>query len=330
MPDIQNIKFKKLTEQQVIISIDRLTRFKPTEEKYLRVFSDIITSNLIEPHLKKNDIQNMNYEVLKDIAVKIFNSSIESETVDLSINEKLKEYENSVFYNNEQTQILLDNKLDYTKAIPLIQKDAPKNLQWLKKLSQNENQIKQRNDNDLLYPIEQVVIAEGITEEILLPVFAQHCGYNFDKNGVKIIAAGGKNQVVKLYYKLREELKLPIFVLLDKDAQSNEYSINTRLRKSDKVYLLDSGEFEDLLPQELIIKTVNNEFKNFVSITKSDLEQDLPMVKILEELFKDKCLHEFKKAEFAQRVKAQIKSEKDISDELRKIIQNISLHKTSV
>ena len=53
MPDIQNIKFKKLTEQQVIISIDRLTRFKPTEEKYLRVFSDIITSNLIEPHLKK-------------------------------------------------------------------------------------------------------------------------------------------------------------------------------------------------------------------------------------------------------------------------------------
>ena len=139
MPDIQNIKFKKLTEQQVIISIDRLTRFKPTEEKYLRVFSDIITSNLIEPHLKKNDIQNMNYEVLKDIVVKIFNSSIESETVDLSINEKLKEYENSVFYNNKQTQILLDNKLDYTKAIPLIQKDAPKNLQWLKKLSSNEN-----------------------------------------------------------------------------------------------------------------------------------------------------------------------------------------------
>ena len=29
--------------------------------------------------------------------------------------------------------------------------------------------------------------------------------YYFDKNGVKIIAAGGKNQVVKLYYKMREE-----------------------------------------------------------------------------------------------------------------------------
>ena len=54
------------------------------------------------------------------------------------------------------------------------------------------------------------------------------------------------------------------------------------------------------------------------------------MVKILEELFKDKCLHEFKKAEFAQRVKSQIKSDKDISDELRQIVKNISLHKTSV
>ena len=124
---------------------------------------------------------------------------------------------------------------------------------------------------------------------------------------------------------MAEEIKLPIFVLLDKDAESNEYSINSRLRKQDTVHLIDSGEFEDLLPKSLIIKTINNEFKNFVSITRSDLEQDLPMVKILEELFKDKCLHEFKKAEFAQRVKQQIKTDNDISEELRQIVKELAL-----
>ena len=51
---------------------------------------------------------------------------------------------------------------------------------------------------------------------------------------------------------------------------------------------------------------------------------DMPTVKILEELFKDKCLHEFKKAEFAQRVKQQIKTDKDISDELRVIVKEIA------
>ena len=90
------MKYKKLTEQQIIISIDRLTRFKPVEEKYPRVFKDIIISNLIEPKYKKSSLDNMNYEELRDIAVEIFNSSVEPNN-DYSINEYLKKYETSTF-----------------------------------------------------------------------------------------------------------------------------------------------------------------------------------------------------------------------------------------
>lgn len=318
------MKFKKLTEKQIIISIDRLTRFKPTEEKYLRVFTDIILSNLIEPKIKKLDIEKMDYGKIRDIAVEIFNASFDTLNKDLSINQKLKNYENSTFENDENVQKLLDNELDYNSALALIDDDCEVlNLKWLKSLTFDNDMEFSRENNSLLYPIKTVVIAEGITEEILLPKFADFCGYDFNKYGTKVIAAGGKNQVVKLYYKLSKELKLPIFVLLDKDAQTNEESINTRLRDIDEVYLLDSGEFEDLLPKSLIVKTVNNEFKNFISITENDLTTDLSMVKTLEELFKDKCLHEFKKAEFAARVKQQISSDKDISDEVRKIINEI-------
>ena len=51
------MKYKKLTKEQIIISIDRLTRFKNTKEKYLRVFKDILTSCLLEPKLKKQEIE---------------------------------------------------------------------------------------------------------------------------------------------------------------------------------------------------------------------------------------------------------------------------------
>ena len=50
------MKYKLLTEEQILISIDRLTRFKETKQKYLRVYSDILVSNLIEPKLKKVEI----------------------------------------------------------------------------------------------------------------------------------------------------------------------------------------------------------------------------------------------------------------------------------
>lgn len=318
------MKYKKLSKNQILISIDRLTRFKPVEEKYRRVFNDIIFSNLIEPKYKKSDLEKMSNSDLRDIAVQIFNSSFSKNSKDTSINEKIKEYENNIYINEQSAQEFLDNEIDYKSAIDLISDDTDVlNLKWLKILSTDKNQINERKKNGLLYPIEKVVIAEGITEEILLPVFSDFCGYNFNQNGVKVLAAGGKNQVVKLYYKLAEELKIPIFVLLDKDAESNEYSINTKLRTQDKVYLLDSGEFEDLLPKNLIVKTVNNEFKNFIKISKSDLNTGMSMVKTLEELFKERCLHEFKKADFAQRVKSQVKYKSDISDEVKNIILKI-------
>ena len=194
------MKFKKLSEKQIIISIDRLTRFKPTEEKYLRVFKDIIVSNLIEPKIKKNELNNLDYTTLRDMAVEIFNSSFESNSNDFSINKILQDYENEVFINNKNVNILLDNKLDYKSAIKLLNNTEALNLKWLMSLNKNDTNKSERQEKGFLFPIESVVIVEGITEEILLPQFAKILGFDLLKNGIKIIPAGGKNQVVKLYY----------------------------------------------------------------------------------------------------------------------------------
>ena len=321
------MKYKNLTLEQLIISFDRLTRFKYTKDKYYRVFSDIILSNVINPVYKKTDIQKLSPADLTQIAEIVINSSLEelarADNSDFYINETLKAYENSIFNNDECTQFYLNNHIKYNLFIQFVNESCPINLRWLKLLPSSNNIIKLRQDNGLKFPIRKVLLAEGITEEILLPAFSKYLGFDFYKEGIQIIPAGGKNQVVKLYYKMAEELKIPIFILLDKDAEENIRQITPKLRNIDKIHLVSCGEFEDLLPKSLIIKTVNNELNNFASISEEDINDNLSEVENLENIFKIKGLHEFKKAEFAKLVRDNITQDSDISPEIAEIIMEL-------
>ncbi len=324
------MKYKTLTEQQIIISIDRLTRFKPTEEKYLRVFKDIIISNLIQPAVKKSELDLMDYSEIKNIAETIFNASLQAQDNDYTINLRLKGYENSVYNNSPEVQKLLNNKLNYKSALQLQEISRPLNLRWLSRLAENMPLEKLREKYSTRFPISKVILAEGITEEILLPKFGRLLGYDFDKKGIQVLGAGGKNQVVKTYYKLAEELKIPVFVLLDNDAKENLEQISRKLRPIDKVHLISSGEFEDLLPQSLIIKTINYELKNFATITGNEFNPELSAVANLIEVFRLKGLHEFKKADFAQKVEENLFDDTDISDEIRLIFKELKEDTTNI
>lgn len=331
----EQFKIKSLTKEQIIISVDRLTRFKPTEDKYLRVFKEIILSNLISPKFKKSELDVMDYAQMAKLVDDIFQVSLTSLNIHLSddfdINKKLLEYEKSVFIFDRNVEKLLNNKIDYLAVVKLFEDEKlPLNLKWLVSLSKSGDSVSNRAKSGLKFPIEKIIIVEGITEEILLPKFAKICGLDFDKAGVNLISAGGKNQVVKLFYMLSDILKLPIFVLMDSDAQDNYEEIKPKLREKDSVYILKSGEFEDILPLNLIKRTLNQYFRNYSSFKLEDLrenEQDgeqksLPMTKILEELFKSRGF-EFKKAEFATLVGNNIKDLKDVSPEIEIIISKL-------
>ncbi len=324
---MEDLKIKPLTTEQLIISVDRLTRFKETEVKYLRVFFDIITSNLLVPKYKKTELEKMDYTELTTLAESIINYSFKNLGINIqntgTINERLLNYEKSIFKITKNTEILLKNKINYDAFIHLLSGDIPKNLQWLKHLACDDDIKEIRNNMSLRFPVEKVLIVEGATEETLLPTFAQKCGYDFDKNGIYIISAGGKNQVVKLYYSLAEKLNIPIFVLLDKDAKENQEYIKTKLRNCDKIHLLNCGEFEDLLPLELVKRTLEYELNNISIIEQEILTIEEPMVKLLEEIFKTRGMHDFKKVEFAQMVRRNILLETDISAEIKAIITEV-------
>lgn len=312
------MKIKPLTKEQLIISIDRLTRFKETETKYLRVFKDIIVTNLIEPKIKRHELDEIDYEDIKNYAEEIINSSVANIQNDLQINQNLFEYENSVFNLSKNTQTLLKNKINYNAIINIFPDEIPNNLKWLKTYKGSLNTA-----NDLGYPVQKIVLCEGITEEILLPVFSKLCGFNFDEHGIHVISAGGKNQVVKYFYNFAECLKIPIFVLLDNDAKKNLEEINPKLRNFDKIHLLKSGEFEDLLPNSLIARTLNYATQNISLAPIDELEEATSKVEFLEEFFKHRGVHEFKKAEFANLVKQNIKDVSDVSEEIVEIIDEI-------
>lgn len=327
---MNNVKVKPLTKEQLTISIDRLTRFKNPEVKYLRVFGELITNNLIQPKYKKSDIEKMDSEEVKKLAELIINYSLENlglpKDEDYIINQRLYDYEKSVYIISENIEKFLKNKINYKAFVTLIDENSPKNLKWLKALGSPMDIKQKRFKNSLRFPVEKVVIAEGATEETLLPEFAKRCGYDFDKEGIYVLSAGGKNQVVKLYYRLVDSLKLPIFVLLDKDAKENLEEIKPKLRSIDKIHLLACGEFEDLLPLELVQRTLDYQLNNISMMEKEMLNAPEPRVKILEEVFKTRGMHEFKKVEFAQMVKKNIKTNADISDEICEIINEIKGH----
>ena len=323
------MRYKILSKEQLIISFDRLTRFKPVKDKYFRVFTDIITSNLIEPKLKKSELIKLSPEKITNYAEEIINESLKScsekAKSKINLNETIKEYENSVFLNDKDTLAYLDNKIEYDYFIKLIDESCPINLRWLKIISGGGNLKNLRSRHGLKYPVQKVLLVEGLTEEILLPAFSKYLGFDFYKEGIQVIGAGGKNQVVKMYYKMIEELKIPVFLLLDKDAEENIAQIKPKLRSIDKIHLVSCGEFEDLLPKSLIIKTVNNELNNFASINEEDLLDEVPEAKNLENIFKQKGLHEFKKADFAKLVRDNISEDSDISTEIAEIVMELSL-----
>lgn len=315
------MKFKTPNKEFIKICIDRLTRFKPIGEKYKRVFDDILNKHLIFDGVKLSDMED---EVKIPLAVKIFNSAFSCPS-SFKLNEIIKNDEESIFYITEEEKKYLNSKIDFEKALELFnENELPLNLKKLK-LQKDKTSKQVREEFGVLYPVSKVVLVEGITEEILLIEFAKAAGLDFKKEGIYVLGAGGKNQVARKYYKLIEEIKIPIFVLLDEDAGETFNLISPKLREIDKIYKINSGEFEDLLPKNLIKNALNMHFHENMPVIDNQFDETGHAVDELSTCYRNNGWGDFKKANFAKIVKDYLVSTKNppISDELQIIIDEI-------
>lgn len=188
-----------------------------------------------------------------------------------------------------------------------------------------QESIKLREDNLFGFPISGVVIAEGITEEKLLPLFAKIQGFDFQKVGVKLLSAGGKNQVARMYNELKDILNVPIFVLLDEDAKSIFDVIDKILKPKDGMFLIPEGEFEDILPKTLVFKALNKHFKLSNTVSLEEITSNNSMCSLLNDLWKEKGFGSFNKSLFAEIIAENIEAKEDLSPTLVEIIEKIKV-----
>ncbi len=316
------MKYKIPDKNYIKISLDRLTRFKPVIERYERVVDDILHKFLISSADDK--ISNLTLEEKINLSSEIFNSALNKKT-NLSLNEIIKKDEEKIFYLTETEKKYLNSKIDFEAALDLFETDElPLNLQRLK-LQKNLDSDKTRKKYSTLYPVKKAVLTEGITEETLLIEFAKILGVDFKKEGIFVLGAGGKNQVARKYYKMIEEIKIPVFILLDNDADEICELIKPKLRKIDSLYKIKSGEFEDILPKNLIKNALNFHFSQNLLSNGDDFEESNHTVENLNNCYKNNGWGEFKKADFAKIVREYILSAKNppVSDELIKITEEI-------
>lgn len=327
------MKYKKIPKDYIKICLDRLTRLKPVSEKYERVFIDILNKFLIAESKKTTSEKKITIDDICNNACEIFNASIPANknatNVDNYIQDiLLKEAEINFNLSNDDFKFL-NTKLNLTAAIQYISDEnfLPLNLKRLVLLEKNRKKdaAEIRKKYSLLYPITKIILTEGATEEILLSKFADKLGYNFYQEGVFVLAAGGKNQVAKKYYKMIEGIKLPIFILLDSDAEETRELILPKLRNKDKIHLIKTGEFEDILTLDLIIRAINFNFSNNLHCSINDFEPETKMTKNLHRLFKKKGFGEYQKAEFAKMIANYLQNNKidDIGLEIQEIINEV-------
>lgn len=315
------MKFKIPEIEYIQICLDRLTRFKPVSERYIRVIDDVLSKYLIQTDEKLSDIQ-MSRKI--ELAQTILNSAAKNLT-DLKLNEIIKNDEEKIFYLTNEDREFLNSKIDFLALINLLNENTlPLNLKRLKfqnNLTSNETREKYAT----LFPVSKVVLVEGITEEILLIEFAKILGLDFKKEGIFVLGAGGKNQVARKYYKLIEEIKIPIFILLDSDAKEIANLIIPKLRNKDKLHLIKTGEFEDILTGKLIKNALNFHFAQNMLNNENEFEENGHAVVELHDCFKNNGWGEFKKADFAKIIREYLHQAKNppVSDELKLITDEI-------
>lgn len=327
-----NLKFKYMTIEELSISLDRLSRFKLPEESYFRVFSSILQKCLIEPRYTKTEIDSLPANVLSSLVKKIWNSSVEylfGKNNDENKINLLKLLVTETFeIIDERTKKLINTNLKINNILNSFNyESAPLNIKFLinvKEAKTKDEMLFLSKKYKLLFPVKKLIIVEGITEEILLPVFAKELGYSFEQNGIYILGAGGKSKSPSLYLKLKDKIKIPILLLFDNDAEEICILLNKNLSKKDKTYLIKNGEFEDILPINLIKRTLNKEYKPATLLTKSELNFSNRMCENIEEFYKTRHLGEYKKSKVSKLIAANIRYKTDTTPEIKEIVDYIS------
>ena len=170
-----------------------------------------------------------------------------------------------------------------------------------------------------------IVLAEGQSEEILLPRFAELKGTDFASHAVEVKSCGGAKQVVRQFLNLRDVVELPMVAILDSDVNEEAEILKESLREIDSLLVLKEGELEDSYSDETFVKLINYYIAETGSATFLPLEKlnlNKGRVEQVSRFWRRNNLGEFDKLEFARLSSKRLQSE-DVPREFTRIIGSI-------
>ncbi len=199
-------------------------------------------------------------------------------------------------------------------------------------LSEHREEMRSQLAPDFLP--EKLLIVEGQTEAILIPLFARLSDFDLSEQRILLLSGGGANQVAKRFLTYREATKLPIASLLDGDAESQYEIIEQHMQLSDLLISLPSGEFEDTFEISKFVQLLNRYLQSMTGVNAPSLVEFEPLKKdlfsisqkrtqVLNKIWREKSLGNFDKVEFADFVAQTIKSKDEIPKDLNAMFQRM-------
>lgn len=170
-----------------------------------------------------------------------------------------------------------------------------------------------------------IVLVEGSSEKILVPVFCNLVNLDVNLKAVEVKACGGAKQVVKQYLNLRDIIELPIVSVLDADVFEESQILEESLRDIDSLHVLSSGELEDTYSRQSFLKIINLYLAkvgttNFLTV--EELNTSSGRVEQMTKFWRKKKLGEFDKVEFAK-IASQSLGAKDVPVDFIGVIGSI-------
>jgi hypothetical protein len=170
-----------------------------------------------------------------------------------------------------------------------------------------------------------IIIVEGQTEALLLPLFARFLDQDVQKRGLMIVSAGGAQQIVKRYFSLRDIVCVPIVCAFDRDAQEQAAIVRDACRDRDIVHIFQAGEIEDTFELNAFVTFLNRYLETFPGslqpVSADDFSKKGPRKIALSRLWKDRHLGAFDKIGFAESIVANLTSAAQVPVEVARILE---------
>lgn len=237
----------------------------------------------LHPHLRRH-IYDMFTELSENTGVQIFFTTHSPDFVDVP------RFENIAIVVKE------NKKTDVRQAVckdvnSIAENDLLKHIKVLSDSfggSSNPTVESTKERLRLFYRLEQneaffakkIILVEGQTEFFTLPIYANACGYSFNKEGITVVNCGSKNNIPFFYCLFKKCFGLPTYVLADGDKTEVEKNLADKSKgqpSSINRYLqtmLSIDPVTDTIDSDIISEEYSIFSEDFEQFVKSQFEDE--------------------------------------------------------